>query len=196
MVKKTSKTKHLSKNKTHILIKRSIVSYAVLVFLLFALTSMSLYLIDRLIAAKEVAQRRDEITSIYTSFNLDGEKYRAAKTDIFGDKRTYEWDSGRTYSSSVEYGYNDTPENTRAALKAQIEKAGFIFTNTVYEGSVSPQDHYKNSENQYVRVSVTPKAWQDAITYGTPKIDELSGLDKNAAPTYVVIKVNLDDNNE
>jgi hypothetical protein len=157
---------------------------------------MSIYLLDRLVVAKQSSVRQQEISAIYDKLNLQEHGYRTVKSDIFGDKRPYEWDSSRSYSSSIEYGHNDTPANTRADLMERIEKAGFSHFETAYEGSIIQQDHYRNSKGQYVRVTITPKAWQDAILYGTPEAKELRNIDKNAGPSYVSVKVNLDDNNE
>jgi len=173
------------------MIKRSIISYAVLVFLLFAMAAMSWYLIDRMVAASISQTRVDRISSIYTSFSL-GDSYRINQSNVFGDKRVYDWDKSRTFASSVEYGHNDTVTNTTADLKKKIEAAGFKYFQTEYEGSIARLDEFKNSSGEYVRVRVETEAVRDMTTYGTPK----DIADTNAAPSYVTIWVNLDDNNE
>lgn len=198
MVKKkssrTNKVKHVSLSPTHIMIKRSILGYAVLVFFLFATVTMSWYLVDRMIASRTSQTRVDRISAIYTSFNL-GDSYRAAASNVFGDKRVYDWDKGRTYSSSVEYGHNDTVSNTYSDLKKKIEAAGFKYFQTEYAGSIAQIDEYKSDAGEYVRVRVESSDVRDMTTYGTPtSVDDI--LDTNAAPSYVTIKVNLDDNNE
>jgi hypothetical protein len=176
------------------MIRRSIVSYAVVVFLFFAMATMSWYLIDRMMVSRANQVRYDRISAIYTSFNL-GDSYRIATSNVFGDKRVYDWDSSRTYSSSVEYGHNDTVLNTYADLKRKIVAAGFSYLQTEYVGSISQLDEYKNSDGEYVRVSVVTSDVHAVDLYGTPsKIADVA--DTNAAPSYVVIKVNLDDNNE
>jgi len=197
MAKKKSapKTKHISVSPTHLMIRRSIVSYAIAVFLVFAMAAMSWYLLDRLAQANVNQNRLNNITSIYTSLSL-GDSYRGATSNLFGDKRVYSWDNGRTYSSSIEYGHNDTVSNTFADLKKKIESAGFKYFETDYANSVSQQYHFKNDKNEYVRVSVVTKAWQDMLTYGALSAEDWQNVDKNAAPSYVTIKVNLDDNNE
>lgn len=192
--KSTQKIKHVSLSPTHVMIKRSIVSYAVLVFLLFATVAFSWYLIDRMITSQINQSRYDHISSIYTSLNL-GDSYRIAASNVFGDKRVYDWDKGRTYSSSVEYGHNDTVANTIADLKNKVEAAGFSFVQAEYDGSIARVDEYKNSDGVYVRIHVENSEVRGMMTYGTPSsVSDI--LDTNAAPSYVVIKVNLDDNNE
>lgn len=177
------------------MIKRSLISYAVLVFLFFVMATMSWYLIDRMIVARTNQTRLDQITNIYTSFAL-GDPYRIARSDVFGDKRVYGWDAGRTYSSVMEYGHNDTPQNTITDLKKKIEAAGFKQFDTVYAESANPQYHFKNDQGQYVRVTVTSRYVQDAIIYGIYDNGDPLVNHKDEAPTYVTIKVNLDDNNE
>jgi len=198
MVKKkssrTNKVKHVSVSPTHIMIKRSILGYAVLVFFLFATVTMSWYLVDRMIASRTSQTRVDRISAIYTSFNL-GDSYRGASSNVFGDKRVYDWDKSRTYSSSIEYGHNDTVSNTYADLKKKVEAAGFKYFQTEYEGSIAQITEFKSDNGEYVRVSVESSEVRDMTTYGTPtSVTDI--IDTNAAPSYVTIKVNLDDNNE
>lgn len=202
MVKKTisrsKKAKHVSVSATHVLIKRGIVSYAVLVFIFFATISMSIYLIDRIVAVRAQQIRYDRISSIYDSLKLDN-SYRVVTSNVFGDKRVYEWDKGRSFSSSVEYGHNDTVGNTFADLTKKIEARGFKKFDTPYAGSIAQQYHFKNNANEYIRVSVVSKVSHDMEIYGTPSLDDWLAIpneQKYAAPSYVTIKVNLDDNNE
>jgi hypothetical protein len=194
MIKKKSQAKHLSHNKTHILVKKSIASYAVLVFVLFFMTALAGHAIYGLAIARSNNDRLERIQSVYTTINLD-DSYRIAKSDLFGDKRVYTWDPSRTYSSSMEYGHNDTQANTFADLKTKIEKAGYHFTGQVYDG-IAKQYHFKSDNNEYVRVQVLPHAYKDAMTYGVPTLEQLTTSDITASPVYVTIKVNLDDNNE
>ena len=191
---RTNKVKHVSVSPTHIMIKRSILGYAVLVFFLFATVTMSWYLVDRMIASRTSQTRVDRISAIYTSFNL-GDSYRGASSNVFGDKRVYDWDKSRTYSSSIEYGHNDTVSNTYADLKKKVEAAGFKYFQTEYEGSIAQITEFKSDNGEYVRVSVESSEVRDMTTYGTPtSVTDI--IDTNAAPSYVTIKVNLDDNNE
>lgn len=195
MVKKKSQAKHLSHNKTHILVKKSIASYAVLVFVLFFTTALAGHALYDLALTRHNHTRLEHIQNVYTKLDL-GSAYKVAKYNVFGDKRVYSWDSDRTSSSSIEYGHNDTPSNTRAELTKKIEKAGYVKVGSAYEESTSPQDYFKNADDTYIRLSVTSRYIQDNLTYGNlVDGDSLIGH-KDEAPTYVTVKVNLDDNNE
>lgn len=178
------------------MIKRSLLSYAVIVFVFFALLSMSAYLVDRMIVSRNNQVRYNEITKIYKDLNL-GDDYRVASTNIFGDKRVYSYDSSRTYSSSVEYGRNASVQDTIDDLRNKAEQAGFSYVQTEHEGSVSAIYEYKNDNGNWIRIRAVPKEDQDDVIYGTStfnstNIEEISAM----SPTYVTIKVNLDDNNE
>lgn len=197
MTKKTTRTRtrHVSVSPTHLMIKRSIVSYAVLVFITFATVSMSIYLLERMATARYEQGRLDQIHSIYTDLQL-GDSYHVAKSDVFGDKRKHSDNKKLTYASSVEYGHNDTVANTLADVTKQITAAGFTKVATEYEGSVAEQTVFKNNDGEYLRLNVKTKAAQDMAIYGVPTQEEWQTADKNAAPSYVTIKVNLDGNSE
>ena len=193
--KLSTKHKHISTNTTHILLKKGIVIYAALVFILFILVSVSWFTVHQFISYKTNQDRQSKILAIYDSLGL-GDSYRTVKQDVFGDKRVYSWDKNRSYASSMEYGHNDTPQKTAADLKTKIEAAGFTPAGSAYENSVEPQYYYKNAEGNYIRVSVMSKYAQDTIIYGTLNNEDPLANHKDEAPTYVTIKVNLDDNNE
>ncbi len=195
MIKKKSSTKHISHTKTHILLKKSLAVYALLVFVLFFTTALAGYAVYSSMITRSDNIRLERIQNVYSNLNLD-DSYRIAKSDVFGDKRPYDSGEGRSFSSSTEYGHNDTPANTRAALVKQIEQAGFTRIGGAYDGSISPQDHFKNNDGVYVRLSVTSKYAQDSIVYGGQTTDDPLINHKDEGPTYVTIKVNLDDNNE
>ncbi len=169
-------------------------SYVVLVFVFFALIAMSAYLIERLAVSKNNNHRYQQITTIYTSLRLDN-SYRPVKTNVFGDKRAYNYDKGRTESSSVEYGRNATSEETLKDITSRARAAGFSEAGSAYEGSIAPQYYFKNDAGNYLRVTIEPKAAHDAAVYGTePSV--LTPEERAQAPVYVTVKVNLDDNNE
>lgn len=152
------------------------------------------------VVSKTHEARLDRINSIYASLDLD-KSYQVERTNVFGDKRVYEWDSGRTYSSEMNYLHGDTVSNTVAELDAKIKSAGFVFFDEPYPGSVQVQYHYKSSDGEYIRLSVASKqyndAWRNAAVMGQGQpSDEVFAMDKNAGPAQVTIKVNLDDNNE
>jgi len=154
------------------------------------------------VVEKHTAQDRlAKINDIYASLNLNDEAYPVERSDVFGDKRVYDWDKGRSRSSEVDYVHADTVSNTVAELDAKIKAAGFTFIDEPYPGAVSVQYHYKSAEGEYVRLTVYSKPYQDAlrnslIMEGVKAEDTVKGMDKNAGPAYVIVKVNLDDNNE
>lgn len=136
-------------------------------------------------------ERKERIEAIFDSFGLD-ESYKVTTVDIFGDKRIYAWDSGRTYASSIEYMRFKPVDKTVASAREAIEQAGFELVSEPYPESVSREYHFKNDLDEYVRLAVTSREVNDAIMTGQPPKD----ADKNAAPSVVLIKVNLDDNND
>lgn len=144
---------------------------------------------------RENSVRRHRIEAIYQSLEL-GDDYRIAKSDIFGDKRVYSWDKSRSFSSSVEYGRNANVSETFDDLKTHIEAAGFKQIEGPNYGAAARQDHYRNDQGEYIRVSVWSKAFSDAIVYGSSMPEPHSPKQTEIGPAYVTIKVNLDDNNE
>lgn len=179
------------------MLRKGVVVYAIFVFISFVLISLSAYTIHNITVAYTNKNRVNTIEQVLTDLKL-GDSYRVAKADIFGDKRVYSWDKSRTYASSAEYAHNDTTTNTFADLKSKAEAAGFTQIDDVY-GGIARQLHFKNGDDTYLRVSVIPKAWQDAIVYGSSSTEqnEISINDMaNASPVYVTLRINLDDNNE
>ena len=96
------------------------------IFLVAVATVLVLaYLTAGIVARQNNQDRLDRISSIYTSLNID-DTYTPTKTNVFGDKRVYDWDAGRTYSSEIDYVHADTVNNTVADLDTKIKAAGFI----------------------------------------------------------------------
>lgn len=195
--KKSTPKKHISTTNTHILLKKSVLVYSLLVFISFALIVFVLGTVMLGIRSQEHEVRKNRILDVYSSLKL-GDGYRIDKVDVFGDKRPYEWDKNRSYSSSIGYGRQANASETFADLKTHIEAAGFSQIKGPDYGDTAPtrQDHYKNNEGEYIRVSVAPKAWHDALLYGTQTPAPSSAEMTETGPVYVTIKVNLDDNNE
>lgn len=168
---------------------------------LVAVTSVVVlaYLVANMTEKQQNQARLDRINGIYASINVD-EDYDIEKVDVFGDKRVYDWDKGRTYSSSVEYLNGDTVTNTVAELDAKIKSAGFTFIDEPYPNGFQKQYHYKSSKGEYIRLSVASKPYFDMVRntlmMGSDLTDEMRATDKNAGPAKVTLKVNLDDNNE
>lgn len=135
--------------------------------------------------------REERIREIYDSIKLD-ESFEITREDIFGDKRAYEWDAGRTYSSSREYLRDSDVRDTKQVAKDAIEEAGFTFFDEPYAGSVASQFHFKNNRGEYVRLSVMSQNILSSSQNNRPLTED----ERYAPPSLVTIKVNLDDNNE
>ncbi len=193
MAKKTTKRKSA---KTVNSKKNLALSIGVIILALVALIVASI-VVAQSIAASHIAERKDRIESIYASLNL-GDGLVKEQVNIFGDKRPYEWDKSRSYSSSVTYVSPKPVDETFAELDAKIRAAGFEMFDEPYPGSVNKQYHYKKG-GAYVRLSVSSKLRDDAF-FNTHWTDgdttQLDSIDPNAGPSNVTIKVNLDDNNE
>jgi len=162
------------------------------------------YLVINTVTAISNSARKERIATIYQSLKLD-ESYTPVKVDIFGEKRVYEWDKGRSYSSSIQYVHGDTTGNTVTELDRAIKNAGFEFIDEPYPGSFDTQYHYKSGSGEYIRLTVSNKASDDEFENNRlmgKSLDQMGdnfrelAKDKNKGPANVTIKVNLDDNNE
>jgi hypothetical protein len=149
-----------------------------------------------------VDDRKSRIEQIYNSLKL-GDEYIVQSSDIFGDKRVYSYDPGRTYSSSVTFVRNADVDVAVGELQKAIEAAGFVYFEHPYAGSNFTELHFKSAKGEYVRLNVQGKSRLDAIQNERIKngptvqmSDAVLDMDANAAPSLVQIKVNLDDNNE
>lgn len=142
--------------------------------------------------------RKDRITAIFNSIKLDDKNYLLTYESIFGDKRLYDWDSSRSYSSQKTYIRGANVDTTVAELKQAITKTNFKFYQEPYPGSTEFMYIYKSPDNEYLRVSVSSKSRNDDFfnrnRMGLPITDITTS--PNAGPSSVTIKVNLDDNNE
>lgn len=197
MIKKASlkSKKHIQRTDTHWIVRRSLLTYALLVFVLFVSLALSIFFINRLIVNKENNDRYDKIMSIYSSLKLD-DSYRPVSSNVFGDKRAYGWAAGRTYASSQLYARNTSPADTVADLKKRAQDAGFQYVQTEYDGSPNAIQEYKNDKGNWIRVGAESKTVHDAYTFGTTNENDPLINHKDESPSYVTIKVNLDDNNE
>lgn len=197
MIKKasTKKRKQIEFTKDKIVIRKTPLVYAITAVVLVALLVAATFGVYKLSVNANNKMRLGKIIDIYDSLQLNND-YRMVKTNIFGDKRVYEWDKGRTFASEVTLVHAAAPTEVRAQLRKQVEAAGFTFVQTEYEGSISPIDQFKNSQGNYVRVGVMSKYAQDKYTYGDYDLNDPLANHKDEAPSYISVKVNLDDNNE
>ena len=168
---------------------------------LVAVTSVVViaYLANNIVTASTNQARLNRINAIYASINV-GDSYTPTNTNVFGDKRVYSWDKSRTYSSEIDYVHADTVSNTVADLDAKIKAAGFTFFEEPYPGGAFVEYHYKSAKGEYVRLNVSSKPYNDALSNAAMMSKDIPAsafaMDKNAGPSKVILKVNLDDNNE
>ena len=170
------------------------------VFLLAVSTVVVMsFLAAHTIVAQESNARLTRIKDIYANLNL-GDEYTVTSANVFGDRRVYKWDKDRTYSSEIDYLHGDTVANTVADLDAKIKASGFAFVGEPYPGSKTVQYHYKSASGEYIRLTVGSKQYYDALINANAMKEDAAAaaqsIDTNAAPAQVIIKVNLDDNNE
>lgn len=187
-MKKHSKTKPVKENKFLLI--------ALIVIILAGIVSIAIFYI---VPTIKVQIRENRIQEIYSSFNLSDD-YILQSESIFGEKKVYEWDKDRSYSSSSTYLRGADVDQTVSELDKAIKEAGFSFFDEPYEGSTFTQFHYKSDRDEYVRLTVSSKlrddAFQNSVLMTGEIADEVFDIDPNAGPSNVTIKVNLDDNNE
>ncbi len=195
-VKKPLK-KAVQENQSKVRLKR-----VLFLFLILAIAAAAIYVFYGYAYRTLYVQPREaRIQEIYSTLNLSDD-YQLTKQEVSGQKRVYEWDKSRSYSSVKEYVYAGTVSDTYAALDRSIKDAGYTVIGDPYPGSVAKQTHYKSSRGEYIRLTVDSKPRNDAFfnfTRMNPGKDfpqSLFDLDPNAGPAEVTIKVNLDDNNE
>lgn len=173
----------------------SIFIIAVALAMVGVLTFLSYKTINRL----ESESRVTRIVAIYDSLRLD-DTYKLHDEAVFGDKRVYSYDKSRTYSSSREYQRGATVSATMDELAKAALAAGFTALEEPYPGSLIQERHFKSDKNEYLRITVSSKPRDDALRNSSLMTGELSdaalSVDANSGPSNVVIKVNLDDNNE
>lgn len=188
--KKTRKqrVKHITKTDTHFMVRRSLLVYAILVFVLFWLTAMSVYLVDRMVVEYTNTARYNQIHNTYSSLKLD-ESYRLAayKNNISNDK-----------SITTEYGHNTSVSKTRMDLTKKIKEAGFSLISTKDKDTIIQSDTFKNPSGRILHLSVIPQALHKDYVYGTSEIAKpYAKIDANKfdhEPTsYVTIKISLGD---
>ncbi|MDB5177115.1 MAG: exported protein of unknown function [Candidatus Saccharibacteria bacterium] len=143
----------------------------------------------------DVDARRDRIQAIYANLNL-GTGYTLTSKNVFGAKKQYSYDKGRTFSSEKDFTHDANVDTTANELKQKIEAARFKYFDEPYPGSIQVQYHFKSAKGEYIRLTVSSKPVDDYVRSHHKTDDKFFGMDKNAGPSNVIIKVNLDDNNE
>lgn len=145
---------------------------------------------------RAASTRYSHILALYRSLHLTSD-YVLTDQEIFGDKRVYDWDRSRTYASWRTYTRSADVPATLAELRAAIERAGFVYFDEPYPNSVFKELHFKNSQNEYLRLNIASQPYNDAWRAASRGGYQPSSLpDPNHGPSEVTIKINLDDNNE
>jgi hypothetical protein len=202
MAKKKSKSKIMSRSKKRVYLVAVIIGAVAMMagiggVILFINRQQSVPASEVIIpmSPATVDARRDRIEAIYDSLKLT-DTYTLVGENVFGAKKQYSYDKGRTFSSEKRYVHDAAVDVTANELKKKIEAAGFTYFDEPYPGSTVVQYHFKSIKGEYIRLTVSSKPRDDDI-YARHKTDEkFFELDPNAGPSNVIIKVNLDDNNE
>jgi hypothetical protein len=193
-IKQSTKSKndhHLKHQKQHRrIIGLGIIVIAVMVGLILMLTILPKIHNDA---------RLKRINEIYSSITLPQNTFLPT-TNIFGDKRPYDYDKSRSYSSQKKFVVAKTVAETFGGIDKAIKAAGYTQFEEAYPGATSKEFHYKTSRGEYIRLNVSSKLRNDAAINDqlmNGKFTEtFFKIDPNAGPSTVTLKVNLDDNNE
>lgn len=186
--KKTRKqrVKHITKTDTHFMVRRSLLVYAVLVFIFFWLATMSTYLVDRMLVEHNNTAHADKVRRIYRNLNLD-DSYRIANynNSIPNDK-----------SISIAYGHNASVSETRASLFKKIKEAGFTLVNTKDKDTILQSDTFKDAAGHVLSLSIVPRALHNDQIYGTftvakPYTNRAISEFNNEQASYIAVKISL-----
>lgn len=188
MTKQTSQSK---KNRKY-LSKEKLALVSAIVFIIVSLTAVTM----RFAIPTAVNEaRKNRIAAMYEKIDL-GSDYLVQSQDIFGEKRPYEWDKSRSYSSSKELVRGKNVDETVKDLQEHVTKAGF----TLIDHPYPYQWQYKSDDAVYVRFNVLSKPRMEYIQnqslMGKDVGSASNQIDSNTGPSLVTLKVNLDDNNE
>jgi hypothetical protein len=178
-------------------------------FIIVATLVVMAFLIAHFITVHQNQERLDRINGIYSSLKLD-DSYVVdrAGTDVFGDKRLNPVIKTESQASVMFYIHADTVKNTVAELDTKIKAAGFTKLDVKYSPLLDfvPQAQYKSSKGEYIHLKVESRQFEQAMLNShfmdmrNSTVTTITSLrqkyDINAAPSNVVIMVNLDDNNE
>ncbi len=174
--------------------KKQILNITFIALVIIVVTVIGLYAVPSV----NNSIRKNRIVSIYNSLNLDANKYSPNYESVFGEKKIYDYDLSRSFSSEITYIRSANVDTTVAELKQAISQTDFTFYEEPYPGSSDFKYIYKSPRNEYMRVSVTSKTSDDEYfnkySMGLSASDMTA--DRNAGPSNVSIKINLDDNNE
>ena len=192
--KKPSKTLKKQQPIDHHIRHRIILGVGTIIIALLIGLVLTLFTIPKIHNDTRLAR----INDIYASIQLPENIYSDYE-NVFGDKRPYDYDSGRSASSVKSFVVAKTVTEAFDTIDTAIKAAGYTPFEEAYPGSVSKEYHYKTSKGEYIRLNVDSKLRTDAFQneyWMTGKFDAAMKIDPNAGPARVTLKVNLDDNNE
>ena len=189
--KSTKNHQHIKHQKQH----RNIIGLGIIIIAVLVGLTLTLTILPKI----HNDARLNRINEIYSSITLPQITYLPIN-NIFGDKRPYDYDKSRSYSSQKKFVVAKTVAETFGDIDKAIKAAGYTQFEEPYPGSTSKEFHYKNSRGEYVRLNVSSKLRNDAAINDqlmNGKFTEaFFKIDPNAGPSTVTLKVNLDDNNE
>lgn len=195
MAKKSLKTPKKQKQFDHHVRHRIILGAGVIVIAVLVALVLSLSVIPAIVNNARLNRINEIYSSIKTPENIYFEK-----EDVFGNKRPYDYDKSRTISSMKTFVVAKTVNETADYMDKAIKDAGYTFFEESYPGSTSKEYHYKTSRGEYIRLNVSSKLRDDAASNELLMNGDFSEsfykIDPNAGPATVILKVNLDDNNE
>jgi hypothetical protein len=141
--------------------------------------------------------RAVRVHEIYHSLNLP-KTYIYQSGQIAGEERFYNQDGTRSWSSYQYYYRGASLSQTVTELDLAITKAGFTFFEQPRKEAPEVQRHYKNDRGEYVRITAysKPRAEYYQNTHIMGESTTKNTIDPDTGPIVVIIKVNLDTNNE
>lgn len=184
-----AKTKHVHHTDTHIVLKKGIVVYALLVFIIFVLTALSVFTVVELKKAVQMHQYEQEVIAMYESLDLD-ETYQTADINIAGINTDFD---AEKITSTVSYGRDASRPATFDDIEKHMNEAGYSKVASKNADTVSRKDYYKNADDNQLIVSITTVGWRNAFTYGTELPDIASDAATTTGPVYVTIEANTID---
>jgi hypothetical protein len=172
--------------------KEKIILISAIVFIIGSLVAITSYV---LVPRVMNESRKSRILETYAKINVSDE-YGLRSQNVFGEKRVYEWDKSRTYSSSEDFIRGKNVDDTVKDLQTRVTKAGFKLIDHPYPF----QWQYKSDDGIYVRFDVLSKPrteyFQNQSIMKEAASSSSDQIDPNTGPSLVTLKVNLDDNNE
>jgi hypothetical protein len=146
------------------------------------------------------APRAARVHEVYESLKLPDD-YIYQTGAIAGERRLYNQDGTRSWSSHQVYLRGASLGDTVSELNTHITEAGFKQIRQSEKTAAVAERNYVNDKQEYLRFKAESKLrleyYQNAHLMGLDTATiEKNAIDPNTGPIRVTIKVNLDDNNE